>query len=806
MHCRIRHQAMPRGKDAKVWNEDLVEACRAREAQCRQQGKARQHLWRDAALKIEAVRSDIYAFKNGRIVNFPEIKSKTAEELLRRVVLGLEPVYPAGYVAAAAAAASAHGSGNPYLDDPYLKRIKMKSGAFAILMAMHVSGKEVMTKAEICRVGQPFCDEPMDANYMQGRPYAGWSSISTLTKHQLVLRSSSVVYRHAVGGLRCEGPHSFSLTSQGRQFIEALLQTRPEVRDILRLVTGSDTFVPATPPPPAATAPSFSLYAGGAATAAASRGGVAGFGVAAAGAAPRTASAGFAPASASRKVTPLMSQDEEALRRWAETARVGQQHVFACGKDRRRHLHGVCDELNLALRRDGRRLVHESDGDANSRKLFVTVESAAAAAAGATSWMLPAPDSSHSLYPPARKRLEPMFSGSTSGHVLGTAGAGSPPKRARPPAAVAAAEAALTRQAIHDSLQQTRKQATCKVQLFQNPPGSIKPTAAAAGHIVVIDGGHDDDSDGDSVQVIEVSKTSSDDDRKPPARSKPAGSESSAKAPAQEPEVVILEDSDDDDDLLLLPSCFAKESQRLKATSKLDQDVCIVIDSRERNRNATPRAMRVAMTQMLSQGGTLSTVWPRSWSLPTVEEQTLSVGDFAFDLLDAAGQRYRVPVHVERKVRPIETVLTSCKVALTSNARKNASQVCTKFHRAARQRLGATKCEEGSLEAVAADEELGECRRRVCIPDRRRSTDSRTFHGVRGTRNGLDASEQLCHRRSRCSGAISWTRPSVLQVFALHTDERRSRHVRSDCRGCHGSLIAPRRTEKRIPSLSKRRC
>jgi hypothetical protein len=664
---------MPRGKDTKVWNEDLVEACRAREAQCRQQGKARQHLWRDAAAKIESVRADIYAFKNGRLVNFPKIKSKTADDVLRRVILGLEPVHPPGYVAAAAAA-NARGDGvtNPLLDDPYLKRIKVKSGAFAILMALHVSGKDVMTKAEICRVGQPFCDEPMDANYLQGRPYAGWSSIATLTKHQLVLRSSSVVYRHAVGGLRTEGPHSFSLTNQGRTFIQALLQTRPEVKDILRLVTGSDTVVPPTPPPFAAAS-----YSGTAAAATASRGGVYGVGVA-------TATAAAEPSAASssrRRVTPLMSQDEDELRGWAETARVGQQRVFAGGKERRGRLHDVCNELNDVLRVDGRRLVHESEGVGNGRRLFVTVESVAATGAC-------------SLYPPARKRLEPAFSGGTS--VLFPAGLGSPPKRARPPAAVAAGQAAMARQAFHESLQDhQRQQPKCKMQLFADgderaaPSKTIKPSAAA--ERFVRDGGSDDS---DSVEIIEISDAASVDDRKPPARKKigEAKSNASGNAAARRPDVVILDDSDEDADYddLPPPSCFAKGGSDVtaatNASAKMDQDVCIVIDSRERDRNATPRAMRMAITQMLSRGGTLSSVWPRSWALPTVEEQTLPVGDFAFDLLDASGRRYRVPVHVERKVHSCCFPCYSYSIfgPIPSLFLPRA------FYQTARQRLGAT--------------------------------------------------------------------------------------------------------------------
>jgi len=51
---------MGKPKDAKVWNEDLVQALRARANQARQQGKQIQITYNQGADQIEAVRQDIY--------------------------------------------------------------------------------------------------------------------------------------------------------------------------------------------------------------------------------------------------------------------------------------------------------------------------------------------------------------------------------------------------------------------------------------------------------------------------------------------------------------------------------------------------------------------------------------------------------------------------------------------------------------------------------------------------------------------------------------------------------------------------
>jgi hypothetical protein len=134
------------------------------------------------------------------------------------------------------------------------------------------------------------------------------------------------------------------LTSQCRQFIEALLDTRPEVREILWVITGRDDA--AGPPARVAnlshwgTEDDHGLPFG-------------------------TVDSSATPSSVARMCSPLRSvtwtNDEQELKQWAETARVGQQKVLACGNDRQRHLYNVCDKLNLIMQLDGRRLAHESD-------------------------------------------------------------------------------------------------------------------------------------------------------------------------------------------------------------------------------------------------------------------------------------------------------------------------------------------------------------------------------------------------------------------------------------------------------------
>ena len=178
---------------AKVWNEDLVKALRARADQKRQQGSQNFIGLQQAADAIEGARKDIYAFKNGRVVNLPQTGlGISTGNLCRDIIAGKQPVLPPGYVATRPEDRT---TGNPFANHPYLTKIKLRSGAFAILMAFHLSQRATMTKDDIIATGQRFCDEEMEANYHAGRSYGAWKGNDTLKKHGLITSDHRVQFR-----------------------------------------------------------------------------------------------------------------------------------------------------------------------------------------------------------------------------------------------------------------------------------------------------------------------------------------------------------------------------------------------------------------------------------------------------------------------------------------------------------------------------------------------------------------------------------------------------------------------------------
>jgi hypothetical protein len=50
-------------KDAKVWNEDLLRALRARQDMSQRQGKRDEISWKAGADAVEAIRNDIYTVR-----------------------------------------------------------------------------------------------------------------------------------------------------------------------------------------------------------------------------------------------------------------------------------------------------------------------------------------------------------------------------------------------------------------------------------------------------------------------------------------------------------------------------------------------------------------------------------------------------------------------------------------------------------------------------------------------------------------------------------------------------------------------
>ena len=224
---------MPRPKDAKVWNEDLIMALQVREQMARQNGQCAKK-WKEGRQQVERVRGDIYTFKNGRIVNFPTTLKTSVDNVCRCIIASTEPILPAGYVPSNMRPKNGE---NPYINDPYLKKIKKRGGAFAILMAFHTAAYEgqVLTKGDICRLAQPYCDTEMEANFMGGRARGAWSSMKTLEDHDLItVQKRHVHYDGNAGGFRSLGSNSFMLTANGKLFIQALFQRNPDLKNEFR--------------------------------------------------------------------------------------------------------------------------------------------------------------------------------------------------------------------------------------------------------------------------------------------------------------------------------------------------------------------------------------------------------------------------------------------------------------------------------------------------------------------------------------------------------------------------------------------
>jgi len=623
-----------------VWNEDLIRALRARHQQCQSQGKQRQYTWRQGAEVIESVRQDIYVCKTGRIVGLPTDKlTRTVDDLCRKLIAGTEPVIPPGWVdpgSIDAGGANGNNNGNPYFDDPYLKRIKSRGGAMAILLAFHVSPRDVLSKSDICRIGQQFCDDIMEANFHQGRLHGAWSANKTLVKHGLMQANGTARYDANAGGFRSQGAWSYCLTRNGRQFLEALLQTRPEIQEQVDQATGNFG-TPATARSSAASMPEYDFDIGGGGIFAPNR------------VIPYAAAHSAVPRSRG-KASASSQKDEQELRDWVRTASVGQQKEFVVGKARRKYLHDLCDDLNIGL--GNRQLTHSSTntGPSSKRALYVTVVPRPGASSMVSSGSAfdvydsdALDDLGFSAIPPVKRSpvKRPAFTGSA--HRLE---ASSPPKRSKPiPASEAAANAALARQAIHESLLESKKQKAqrqpqAKKALFQEP--WKKPSAPA---------------------VVDLLG--------------PGEQKMPAKSSSSKPKVVEILDSDDGDDdddddseRIPSPSCFARDQVRKvkppAAVACIDVDsdegsgetqpISIIIDSRERNRNATPRTLRMELTRLV---GDRNNNWPSSLPPPTVKEAVLPLGDFAFDA-GKDGIPYanrRLPVYIERKVSTLHLVV-----------------------------------------------------------------------------------------------------------------------------------------------------
>jgi len=350
---------MAKPKDAKVWNEDLVKALDARYQKAQREGKSNVHLWRTGRDKILAVRKDIYKFRTGSIVNLPNNLKITVRRLCEDVMNGVKEVYPDGHVPTSQGHASIEnpstplsnatrpttatsGSNNPFENDHYMGKIKIRGGAFAILMAFRYSLTEILTKRDIIREAQKFCESEMDSNFRAGRTHGGWAGIKTLKDRNLVKDQG---YTHYTSHGFRDKPHTYSLTRDGEMFIDALLRNRPEAVYAARQAAGRDPRTPfamgAGMGTPASTPFDTNFNS------------------------PLLASGGSKLAN--------MNNDRAEFEEWLKTANVGDRKEFEIGRERRFMLHKLCDALQR--HHPGLLLTHGSSGAGRGRTMSIQLVS-----------------------------------------------------------------------------------------------------------------------------------------------------------------------------------------------------------------------------------------------------------------------------------------------------------------------------------------------------------------------------------------------------------------------------------------------
>lgn len=105
---------------------------------------------------------------------------------------------------------------------PYVPALR--SGGYAILLALFKAGKDALSKAQLVRAAQRYSSSSFTVPD-RDRYFTAWNSMNTLTKHELVERWGS--------------PPQYSLTEKGRLLAEKLWQSRPQDEFQLR---------PKTPP------------------------------------------------------------------------------------------------------------------------------------------------------------------------------------------------------------------------------------------------------------------------------------------------------------------------------------------------------------------------------------------------------------------------------------------------------------------------------------------------------------------------------------------------------------------------------
>jgi hypothetical protein len=665
---------MVRPKDAKVWNEDLVKALRARQEQCVQQGSKAQYTWRDGTNAIEEVRGDIYQFSSGRIVNWPINKlTKTVEEEARGIINGTRPIFPEGYIPNTLEERLMVPKGNPYDNDPYLKNIKSRGGAYSILMAFNFSLNKTMNKDQICAAAQPHCDEEMKENFHAGRTYGAWSSKQTLRKHGLI-QENRVGGRASAGGAST----TWTLTENGKLFTQALLRKFPQA-DLpgdndhsdysARVVTpgglhsifgvassvqttGGETFSFPVKISPAASAPTTKTKSGH---------------------------------------TELFKNDEKELIEWlSATTGAYRQIKFKVGTARRENLQSICD--TLMEQHPGLSLQRKTDGGGVHRALYISLAHQPASMSITRSLF-------HDKSPAPFIKTSPSKRFSGNDH-----GSDTPPKKIRnapvsqfatslstnpkPSAArslfsrdMSAFELPSSSDSDNDddlkaaaSLHRTTRQTPLTSLSPDSDNDNRKPASKAYikyGHLRASSITKFLESDSESDEGVKPAAQSRDRKAMPQSKSSRKWPDScdtdKKRVTKSEPVVLDLcstdEDSDDDSDHRnrVAHSKNAKTCENdvveivesresvVEVISSIEilPQLTVLIDNRERNRNQTPREMRIELTRHMTSGS-VSAVWPNGMPLAHVEESQLSYGDFLFELGKGHGRK-RLNLSIERK-------------------------------------------------------------------------------------------------------------------------------------------------------------
>ena len=585
---------MVRPKDAKVWNEELINALEARYQKSIREGKRDTHSWRVGAITIQAVRKDIYQFRTGTIVNMPTNLTKRVHRLCEDIIRGIKNVYPDGHVptnnnnntnnnihnnynsnyhmhqpssvhggggmpssaspssiimggmmtaaSPASVPSNSNSNSNPFINDHYMNNLKIRGGAFAILMAFYHSQSDVLRKSQICREAQRFCDDEMESNFHGGRMYGAWSSMKTLQSHQLVTGGGTNP-TFGTRGFRSQ-PAEYTLTRNGKLFIDALFSKRPEAATAGQVISGTSFAAAASP---AAASPFFGDQN-----------------------VNHTASHYHASSPLTTRVVSRkgsnMYTDKTDLDEWIKFATIGDQKKFKVGKDRRKKLHDLCDSLQR--QHPGLVLTHNSTDSGRQRVLTIQIHSMPLSSSSSSSSSRVGMNGKKSLLPYASPADAIIHSGYDHQYTAGQPMTTMPPQSLRTPLSARenAARAAMKRQKVakeenelKDAIAESKKAASL-------PP---RPSTSRLNRRIF--------SDRETIDI----KDSSDEDEEDHQIQK------AINLSLKEPDKLSLDDNIDDE---LLQSAIAESNKLLvkSQTIAISEQVVIDIEDNVETKKCSP--------------------------------------------------------------------------------------------------------------------------------------------------------------------------------------------------------------------------